>query len=848
MNIHEFFASAGFFFDPAPPLSDNRQKPCIAYRQMPDSTFAGFAAIEAERFLIPEKGENDARQEEKTVDRLKAWAKVVDALVSLSEPREFLQVIARRESVGIDGALTRFGWVAIGRGNDVFEATVNTEKTLRDLFDIQSAFIDYALLRFVDDGEALFDLVRCCAAPFITAVRRTPWRPGLTIETPETVDSIPMEMIAQWKPRAVDWSPLIKTVAESSSPTAFIVKVFSGIKVPQHTIAEAENNTIRINKVISETRRKAISSQVEPSADHYHESTVNEQILLNQYLLNDTMARRLETLHGPCLYADACLATWVPADNGLVGIICSSLNAEGFTDSGAGAIDKPRQQIRVRPVAVLAGNLWRDLDEVILSELIVGPFEATALIRTPEPPRDENFSMSCSRARPLLMHPAQTHGTIVGRVTMHGNDCEVRLCEETRLRHVYVVGQTGTGKSTLLLNMITQDIEAGHGITVLDPHGTLINDILSRLPASRKNDVILVDPSRNDRFIPFNPLMINIDDPLKYQLIRDRIIEEFLDVIDNLYDLLATGGPMFEMNFRCFMVLLMGPQRPKDYTPLLTMFEDILGRDTIAKTLATRHGSNDPMAPTTLSIILKTGGEGSLRNVAPYITSKINRFIGNSITRHMLCQNECLDFAKILSERKIFLAHLSPARIGRDAAALLARQMILRLNIAAIERGAVADSPIHFIYADEFHAFATERFAAMLSEARKFRLGLVLAHQYTSQLVKGRSSALLDAVLGNVGTAISYRVGIKDAELLQDVMAPRVHATDLSGLPNFSAFIRSSGTLGNTPFLMRMPPPAAPRNTSTKEIREASQCRYGHTIEEIDRQIEEETKKFRAIA
>ena len=136
----------------------------------------------------------------------------------------------------------------------------------------------------------------------------------------------------------------------------------------------------------------------------------------------------------------------------------------------------------------------------------------------------------------------------------------------------------------------------------------------------------------------------------------------------------------------------------------------------------------------------------------------------------------------------------------------------------------------------------------MLSEARKFRLGLVLAHQYTSQLTRGKSTALFDSVVGNVGTIISFRNGCKDAELLEGVMAPRVYSTDLSELPNFSAFIRSSGNLGNVPFLMHMaPPPSSPPKGSVNDIRSASQQRYGYTITDIDRRMEEEMKKFRRI-
>jgi hypothetical protein len=248
-----------------------------------------------------------------------------------------------------------------------------------------------------------------------------------------------------------------------------------------------------------------------------------------------------------------------------------------------------------------------------------------------------------------------------------------------------------------------------------------------------------------------------------------------------------------------------------------------------------------------LKEVFDAGGELSLSNVVPYVSSKLNRFYASAQARRILCQERSLDFGTLLRDRRILLVELPKGRIGAETSALIARQIVAGLTTAALRFGAVA-GPSHFVYADEFHTFATERFALLMSEARKFRLGLVVAHQYTSQLKRRGDQTVLDAVLGNVGTVIAFRVGVQDAGLLGGVMAPRVKPEDIAGLPNFSACMRSVGELGNVPFVLKTLPSGVPTGLNVDEIRERSRERYGLPREEVDAAIASNLGAFKGLA
>ncbi|MCB9610302.1 MAG: type IV secretory system conjugative DNA transfer family protein, partial [Polyangiaceae bacterium] len=396
------------------------------------------------------------------------------------------------------------------------------------------------------------------------------------------------------------------------------------------------------------------------------------------------------------------------------------------------------------------------------------------------------------------------------------------------------------------VQMITDDICSGRGVTVLDPHGTLVDAVLERIPKHRAEDVVIISPSDVDRAVPLNPLYLSETDPVRYTMERDRVIDELLDVFDALYDLRVTGGPMFEMYFRTFTALLMGSSPPTEYTPLLPMLELLFASEQLRGRLASRV---DGVVQAMLATAEQAGGEASLKNLAPYVTSKLTRFYAPVAARRMLCQPKCLDFGDVLATQKIVLVSLNPSQLGREASALIARQVIFRLNQAAVARGVSPEHPAHFLYVDEFQNFATERFAQMLSEARKFRLGLVLAHQYTTQLTRPGDNAILDAVLGNVGTVVAFRLGATDASALERTFAPRATASDISGLPNFSALVRcSGGATGNVPFTLRTRPlmPGDPKLAYL--IRQLARVKAGTNGVVVDAKLTHALGEFRDLA
>jgi len=304
---------------------------------------------------------------------------------------------------------------------------------------------------------------------------------------------------------------------------------------------------------------------------------------------------------------------------------------------------------------------------------------------------------------------------------------------------------------------------------------------------------------------------------------------------------------MFEQYFRVFTALVLGVAPPSDYVPLLPMLTAVMTDRALAKALAARLATADPITEAELQAMLASRGEADLNNMTPYIVSKLNRFYSPAAARRMLCQPTSIDFADVIASRRILLVDLPTAHLGADTAALIARQVIARLASEAMRRGAVSPGPPHFVYADEFHHFATERFAALLAEARKFQLGLVLAHQHTSQLIQRQDRRVLDAILGNVGTVVAFRVGVPDAQLLDAVMAPQATSADIATLPNHVALIRSVGPLGNVPFTLRMRPPVAIERSYAEEIRTKARQRYGRPTEQVDAELRRNLEALKAI-
>jgi DNA helicase HerA-like ATPase len=356
----------------------------------------------------------------------------------------------------------------------------------------------------------------------------------------------------------------------------------------------------------------------------------------------------------------------------------------------------------------------------------------------------------------------------------------VRYGVQDRLRHCYVIGQTGTGKTGLLKNMIMQDIRNGDGVAYVDPHGTDIEDILAAVPPERAADVIYFDPAYTER-----PMGLNM---LEYDRARPEmktfVVDEVYGIFRKLYqDVPEAFGPMFEQYYRNAVQLVVeDPDSGSTFLEIPRIFAD-----TAFRNLKLSRCKNPVIVQFWRGIAEKAGGDPSLENVAPYITSKFDVFLTNDIMRPIVAQERsAFNFREILDSKKIFLANLSKGRLGDRNASLLGLVLVSKFLQAAFSRvDTRGELPPFYLYIDEFQNFATPSIGTILSEARKYKLSLTIAHQFISQV----DEKIRDAVIGNVGTKIAFRIGAQDAEFLEKQFTPVFTAQDLENQQNRHASV-----------------------------------------------------------
>jgi type IV secretory pathway TraG/TraD family ATPase VirD4 len=357
----------------------------------------------------------------------------------------------------------------------------------------------------------------------------------------------------------------------------------------------------------------------------------------------------------------------------------------------------------------------------------------------------------------------------------HRNDRRIfGIYRKDRRSHMYIVGMTGTGKSTLLLNMIKQDIENGEGVAVLDPHGDLVETALQLVPEKRQKDVIYFNvPDANLRY-SFNPLR-NVP-PKDRPLVASELIDIFKKIWDDFW------GPRLEHILRNALLALLD-QPNATLLDVLHILNDREYRREVAMHLPNRA---------VREFWLREFEDYPLRfraeAVSP-IQNKIGAFLSNPILfRILTAKNNGLDLRSIMDEGKILLVNLSKGKIGEDTASLLGAFLVSQLGRTALRR---ADSPEStrrdfYAYLDEFQSFSTPSLVSMLSELRKYRMNLILAHQFTSQL----EVPVRDAILGNAGTIISFRVGLKDADIMARSFYPEFPEYHIINLPNYSIYVK----------------------------------------------------------
>lgn len=420
-------------------------------------------------------------------------------------------------------------------------------------------------------------------------------------------------------------------------------------------------------------------------------------------------------------------------------------------------------------------------------------------------------------------------GIVLGKNIYRGVEEMVRLGKDDRRRHLYVIGQTGTGKSVFLKNLIQQDIENGEGVGFLDPHGDAIEAILELVPSSRAEDVVLFDPADISRPIGLN--MLEYD--TRYPEQKTFIVNELISIFDKLYDLKTTGGPIFEQYTRNALLLLMDDPDEK-YT--LMEVPKILADSTFRKRLLAKC-RNSIVKDFWEKEAEKAGGEAALQNLVPYITSKFNVFIANDYMRPIIGQSQTtINFRQIMDEGKILLVNLSKGRLGDINSSLLGMIIVGKLLMAAFSRIDVAEDKRRdfYLYLDEFQNFSTESIATILAEARKYRLNLIIAHQFIGQL----TDKIKNAVFGNVGSMTVFRVGADDAEVLAKQYESVFSASDLINIDNYNAYLKLL-IQGQTslPFNIQTYPPKSGDAGTAAAIRELSRLKYGRPKDEVEREI-----------
>ena len=410
-------------------------------------------------------------------------------------------------------------------------------------------------------------------------------------------------------------------------------------------------------------------------------------------------------------------------------------------------------------------------------------------------------------------------GVILGRNIFRGVSSLIRMAKNDRRRHFYVLGQTGTGKSTMMENMIYQDIANGDGVAFIDPHGTAIEKILGTIPPERMDDVIVFDPADTGRPLGINMLEY---DP-KYPEQKTFIVNELLSIFQKLF-LAETMGPMFDQYFRNAVLLLLDDYQNEK--PTLVNIPRVLTDEKYRQDKLSRE--TNPIVKNFWELEAeKAGGEAALSNMAPYITSKINGFIANEYLRPILSQQESsFDFREVIDQKKILLVNLSKGRIGDINASLLGMLVVGKLLIAALSRVDVPEDqrPDFYLYIDEFQNFTTDSIATILAEARKYRLNLVVANQFIKQLV----DKIRDAVFGNVGSMAIFRVGADDAEFLKNQFEPVFTPQDLLNIDNFNCYVKL--LINNQtarPFNIKIDPPQRSDPEIAQKIKELSRMKYG---------------------
>ncbi len=432
-------------------------------------------------------------------------------------------------------------------------------------------------------------------------------------------------------------------------------------------------------------------------------------------------------------------------------------------------------------------------------------------------------------------HNIPAEGILLGHNVYRGESKEIRMKNEDRFRHFYVIGQTGTGKSSILQVMIRQDLKNGEGVCVIDPHGSLIQDILPFIPRERADDVVYFDPGDMER-----PLGLNLLEGDTWEE-KEMVALDAMNIMIKLFDE-EIFGPRIQDYFRNGVLTLMSDPGGAALTDVVRLFTD----DDFAK-MKRQHVTNPVVASFWDHQMAKTGAREK-QEMIPYFAAKFGQFVTNTMMRNIIGQTKsAFDIFDVMQNKKILLMNLSKGTTGEINSKLLGLVIVQKIQMAALKRQKIArdERSDFFLYIDEFQNYVTESIESILSEARKYRLSLNIAHQYIGQLEsdggsKKKGANLKDAVFGNVGSMMCYKIGAQDAEHMAKEMAPVFSDQDLINIDKYKACMKLSiDSQPSRPFSI------TPVNPYTEEgdkeaaeaYKQLSRLKYGRDREFVDREI-----------
>ncbi|MDZ7586112.1 MAG: type IV secretion system DNA-binding domain-containing protein [Patescibacteria group bacterium] len=386
------------------------------------------------------------------------------------------------------------------------------------------------------------------------------------------------------------------------------------------------------------------------------------------------------------------------------------------------------------------------------------------------------FWLSAKRAPAPALIPRT--GLFLGKSVYRGVTRPVYISEDDRLRHTYIIGKTGVGKSELLIEMIMQDIRAGKGVCFIDPHDT-VEKILEMIPPERAEDVIYFNPSDTDRPMALNMLEAKTEEEKHF------VTTSIVGLMYKLYDPHKTGiiGPRFEHAIRNAMLTVMSEPGSTFVEVVRVLTDAKYVQELLPKV-------KDPMVRRYWTDQIAQTSDFHKSEVLDYIVSKFGRFVTNKMMRNIIGQSDsAFNFRKVMDEGKILLINLAKGRIGEENSQFLGLIIVPKILIGAMSRQDIPEEQRKpfYLYVDEFQNFATPDFAQILSEARKFGLSLTVANQFIGQM----EEEVKNAIFGNVGTLVSFRVGVNDANYLQHEYQPVFSETDLINVERFNAYIKT---------------------------------------------------------